>query len=217
MRRFTLAIVILAPLIFLGGGIAAYLQWITVQSYAVISGTIGGLASVAGLTVFLSPKFTAGDFKGVESDLLENVAKASKAVEESEKAIGAKRAEISQLEKERRELELLVRLASLRTFHEERLKATAKEIESKIDHDLDFRRLLIDHQTSKDLVAEMDGQISSSPNADKIEEVLQYIREQRPFEHSGIMPLPSESFRRGSLAFYFMRGVEAYARAIGIR
>jgi hypothetical protein len=93
-------------------------------------------------------------------------------VNEYEKRASINREEISRLETERKEIELLVRQASLKVFMEERLRNIAAEVEKRVASDTTLSDLLNSYQDVLQRVKGIDGEIERSEKADLIREVL---------------------------------------------
>jgi uncharacterized small protein (DUF1192 family) len=79
----------------------------------------------------------------VEAELVQNLADTMKSVKEYEQRVSVNREEINRLEQERREIELIVRQASLKIFMEERLRNLAAEVEKRVNADAMLCDLLV--------------------------------------------------------------------------
>jgi membrane protein implicated in regulation of membrane protease activity len=90
MKSLAIIIAVLAALVFVVGGVLAVVGTLPVQQYAVASGIIGSIASVIGLAALIRPRLTASDLRNVESELIGNVAQATRAIEEYESKMIAK-------------------------------------------------------------------------------------------------------------------------------
>ena len=132
--------VVLLALVFIVGGFAAWRGWMDANTYIVLSGIFGSLASIVGLIALAGQRLTAQDVQGVEAELVQNLADTMKSVKEYEERVSVNREEINRLEQERWEIELIVRQASLKIFMEERLRNLAAEVEKRVNADSDAVR-----------------------------------------------------------------------------
>jgi len=115
----TLRVVIATVALFFAlGGLLAWLGTLDATTYIVITGLVGSVASVIGLVALGAPRLTTSDIRNVEADLLQSVAEQVQSAKEYEEKLASNREELSRLEQERVEIELLVRQASLKLFME---------------------------------------------------------------------------------------------------
>jgi hypothetical protein len=172
-------IFIAASLFFVVGGAAAYAGWLSAQTYIVATGIVGGIASVVSLLALLAKPFTTKDIRTVEAGLLRELSDAVKAANEYEQRISSNKAEIGRLERERKEIEVLVRQTSLKVFLEERLKNIAHEIERKVSADPVLPSLIESYEEALLQVKEIDGLIEKSGKADLIATILENVPHRR--------------------------------------
>ena len=79
---------ICAILFFAGGGIATWHGLLEVNTYALIGGVVGSLASTFGLLLaFASPRLTDSDILSVESKLVQRLAETTASLNEYEDKI----------------------------------------------------------------------------------------------------------------------------------
>lgn len=171
-RLFILAL----SLFFAIGAILVWRGLFEPGTYILITGVIGSVASVIGLVTLSSPRLTTNDLRGVETELFNTVAEQLKAAKESEERLATSKEELSKLERERAEVELLVRQASLKVFMEERLRNVAAEIEKKIAADGSLNRLFDEYNETRMRVGELNGAIAESPRAELINQILVDVR-----------------------------------------
>jgi hypothetical protein len=171
-KALSIFVVFAAILFFIGGGIAVWQGVLGVATYALVGGIVGSIASTIGLLAFASPRLTEKDVLSVESQLVQRLADATTSLNEYETKISENKEELQQLQRDRLEVELLVRQASVKVFLEEKLKRLAEEIEERVISDTTLTDWLIEHEKSIEKVKEIDGQIASSNRADLIREVI---------------------------------------------
>lgn len=172
IRALSIIVVFAAILFFVGGGIAIWQGGLAVTSYALVGGIVGSIASIIGLLAFASPRLTDKDVLSVESQLVQRLADATTSLKDYETKISVNKEELQQLQRDRLEVELLVRQASVKVFLEEKLKRLADEIEERVMSDGTLTDWLIEYEKSVERVKEIDGQIASSSRADLIREVI---------------------------------------------
>jgi hypothetical protein len=164
--------VLLTALFLAVGGFCAWRGWLDTNTYIVLAGLIGSVASVIGLIGLAAPRITAQDVRDVEADLLKDLSDTIRSVRDYEAKASASRMEIDRLAQERAEIVLLVRQASLKAFMEERLRYIALELDKKIDADITLKELLSEYKLSLDRVSEINANIERSERADLIQRVL---------------------------------------------
>ena len=171
-KALSILVVFAAILFFIGGGIAVWQGILGVATYALIGGIVGSIASTIGLLAFASPRLTEKDVLSVESQLVQRLADATTSLNEYEAKISENKEELQQLQRDRLEVELLVRQASVKVFLEEKLKRLADEIEGRVISDATLTDWLVEYEKSIVKVKEIDGQIANSSRADLIREVI---------------------------------------------
>lgn len=171
-KAISIIVVFAAILFFVGGGIAVWQGLLNVTTYALVGGIVGSIASTIGLLAFASPRLTENDVLSVESQLVQRLADATTSLKDYEEKISENKEELQKLQRDRLEVEILVRQASVKVFLEEKLKRLAEEIEERVLTDVTLTEWLIEYEKSKERVAEIDGQIATSERADLIGEVI---------------------------------------------
>ena len=172
MKAISVILVVCAALFFAGGGIATWQGLFDVQTYALVGGILGSLASVIGLLAFASPRLTDDDVLSVESQLVQRLADATTSLNEYESRISENKEELEKLKRDRLEIELLVRQASTKVFLEEKLKRLSSEIEDRVLSDSVLADWLQEYEQSKQSVIKIDGEIAASGRADLISEIV---------------------------------------------
>jgi hypothetical protein len=168
-------IIILIALFFAVGAVFAYRGTLDNNTYIAITGVVGSIASIIGLIALAGSKLTAKDVRNVEAELFQTLADQVKLAQENEEKLAANRQELTRLERERVEIELLVRQASLKVYMEERLRNIAHDVEKRLSSDLSLAELCTNYQETLGRVKQLNGEISKSPRADLIEEIIQSI------------------------------------------
>ncbi|MCP4584123.1 MAG: hypothetical protein GY839_21125 [candidate division Zixibacteria bacterium] len=116
LRKFIRIIFTVSILYFIVGLIIAELSLIPIFTYEVylkFAAMIGGVASVFGLLALALPIISSDDLKTLEISSLKNIASLAEEMQEADKEIDKKSREINKLNVEQKQIELLVRKASL--------------------------------------------------------------------------------------------------------
>jgi hypothetical protein len=183
MRRAIHFIILLVALFFAFGALLAWRGTLETATYILVTGVIGSVASVIGLIALSTPRLTTKDLRGVETELFNTVAEQLKAAKDSEEKLATNKEELSKLQRERSEIELLVRQASLKVFYEERLRNIAAELENRLTRDEMLTRLFDEYNEVLERVQELNATISQSPRADLINAILGDVRKNETEKH----------------------------------
>jgi vacuolar-type H+-ATPase subunit I/STV1 len=170
-------------LFFAFGALLAWRGTLETATYILVTGVIGSVASVIGLIALSTPRLTTKDLRGVETELFNTVAEHLKAAKDSEEKLATNKEELSKLQRERSEIELLVRQASLKVFYEERLRNIAAELENRLTRDEMLTRLFDEYNEVLERVQELNATISQSPRADLINAILGDVRKNETEKH----------------------------------
>jgi hypothetical protein len=167
--------VLLALAVFLAGGAAAWKGYLDISVYALLTGILGSVASVVGLISLASKRLTSSDIREVETDLLADLANTSRQLKEYEEKLAKNVEEVSRIELRRAEIEVLVRKAGAKIFMEEQLRRTVEEIENCVLEYPKLHDMLQSYGRYKDNIAQLDGEIVKSPNAELIISIAEEV------------------------------------------
>lgn len=174
--KFLLVGVVAVSAVFLtAGGVMTYFGIIDINNYALISGSLGSIASIIGLFSFFSPKFTSKDILSVEAELVQRLADATASVKKYEERISENKEELQTLEQSKLEIEMLVRQASIKVFLEQKIKRVSEEIEERIKADKMLSDWIREYQFALNQVEEIDVEICRSHQADLVSEIIENI------------------------------------------
>ncbi|MGE6785434.1 hypothetical protein ACQKGL_23220 [Ensifer adhaerens] len=176
IKGLAILAVLAAMIFFVLGGILVWNGVFSVGNYGLYGGIVGSIASILSLLGFASPRLTSDDIINVENELVQKLADAAKSVKDSEKMIATNKEAIEKLERDRLNVELLVRQASIKVFLEEKLKNLSEEIEQRVLSDKILSDYLIEYSSSKERVRSLDGEIGVSQHAELIEEIIGEVR-----------------------------------------
>lgn len=132
MRRFFTLIILLCIAYFLGGWIGVYFKWISRDIYFTYAGIVGGLASVAGLFALTRPALTQSDVQAIELDTLKSMTETAEQLKKLELARARTEGQLVDLAEKKKEMELLVKKASLALFLKEQYLHCEQQILEEI-------------------------------------------------------------------------------------
>jgi hypothetical protein len=119
MRRISAIVILLCITYFIVGWIAVLLGVFDKYLYFSYAGFVGAIASVVGLLSLTKPAFTKTDLHEIEIDSLKSIAETSEQLKSLERERVKTIEELDDLELQKKEMELLVKKASLVLFLKE--------------------------------------------------------------------------------------------------
>ncbi len=134
MRQALAIVIVLGIAYFFLGWIAVVINLVEIYLYLFIAGIVGSAASVVGLLSFKKSALTRSDIQELEVEKLKSVAQVSDQLKELERQRVATKEELDGLEEKKRQMELLVRKASLALFLREKKDRLEKQITVKLRH-----------------------------------------------------------------------------------
>ena len=191
MKAFWILVVLGAVAFFVGGGIATWQGALDVHTYALIGGIVGSVASSIGLIAFALPRLTDKDMMSLESQLVQRLAETTASLNDYESRLSDNKEELEQLQRDRLEIELLVRQASIKVFLEEKMRRLTEEIEDHVASDKTLVTWLAEYQKTRKSIGEIEGKITESDRAELIREVIGELAPSRRkvFVHIGGQPV----------------------------
>lgn len=131
MRKAILLLLPLCILYFLVGAILMWTNVIEQQTYLAGAGIVGAVASVLGLFSLVRPVLSRTDIENIEAESLQKLGEVSAEIRRLEEARSETATQINDLEAQKREMELLVRKASMSLFLKEQYEHHRKAL---VDH-----------------------------------------------------------------------------------
>lgn len=176
MKKIIITLILLCILYFVGGFIAVKLSWIDNSTYNQFASIAGGLASILGLLSFVMPKLSTNDIKSVELDALKRLTKTAEDIQNREVLLNQTESDIKRLELQKKEMEFLVRKASLSLFMKEQFESKSKRIVELIESNQELKQLLLDSGDLKTKIVELEIEINLSDNAELLREIIKDSR-----------------------------------------
>lgn len=190
MRRIFAGIILFCIAYFLGGWICVYFGWISKDVYFAYAGIVGGLASVAGLFTLTRPALTQSDVQAIELDTLKSMTATAEQLKTLEVARARTEGQLVDLAEKKKEMELLVKKASLALFLKEQYShhegRVLDEIERNIQLRTDLEKAL---ETARKLDA-LNEEIEANPNVRQLKEIIASASRRQPTIDEAIEDMP---------------------------
>ena len=180
MRRLFAVIILFCMVYFIGGWIAVKFGIVTRDDYFAYAGIVGGLASVAGLLALTRPAISQSDFKAVELDTLRSVTETAEQLKalQSERTRTAQ--ELDNLEVKKKEMELLVKKASLALFLKEQYVYHERQVLEEVAKNEHLKKSLQSAVESSAKIAALDEEISVDPNVQQLRQIIDAASRREP-------------------------------------
>lgn len=172
MKTITLITLPLCVLYFIVGIILVWLKIFDHQEYLNGAGIVGAIASVLGLLSFARPALTRDDIKSIETESLAKLGEISSEIKNLETARAATASEINDLEIKKKEMELLVRKASMSLFLREQHKYHEKKILDHIKNEQLILDSLSELKSLNKKIKALDEEIQQDENVDMLLDVV---------------------------------------------
>jgi hypothetical protein len=172
MRRIFAIIILLCIIYFLGGWIAVYFNILKEETYYSFAGIVGGFASVVGLFSFTKPALTKSDLQEIELDSIKSIAKTTEELNKLEKKREKTQVEIGDLTLQKKEMELLVKNASLALFLKEQHNHYEEKILAELKENKELSENLIKIEELNKKINTLNQEIESDPNVDLLKEII---------------------------------------------
>lgn len=190
MRRLFAIIIVLCIVYFLGGWVGVYADWITKDSYFAYAGVVGGLASVAGLFALTRPALTKTDVEAIEIDTLKSMTETAEQLKALESKRAKTREELDDLAVKKKEMELLVKKASLAIFLREQYAHHERQVLDEIAKNSPLRENLEKAMESAQKLDALNEEIESNPNVKQLKEIIASASRRQPTLDEAIEDLP---------------------------
>ena len=180
MRKLYAVIILVCIAYFVGGWIAVKFALVTRDDYFAYAGIVGGFASVAGLLALTRPPITQSDFKDVELETLKSVTATAEQLRDLQSTRARTVQEIDDLEVKKKEMELLVKKASLALFLKEQYSYHERQVLEEIAKNDHLKRSLENATESAAKVAALDEEIEVDPNVRQLREIISAATRRAP-------------------------------------
>lgn len=161
-RKIIFSVITLSLIYFAVGFVAAQFGWISSNTYNSYTTLVGGIATLCGLYAFTLPKLTTQDIKGIQIDSFKELAQTADELIRKENEINLKQTELTRLDQQKKEMEFLVRKASLSLFLQDQIERNEKQIHQ-----------LLSKKENEELVALLDQVFKSKKQLDVLNEEIE--------------------------------------------
>jgi hypothetical protein len=190
MRKLFVAIILLCIAYFLGGWVGISFGWLSKEEYFAYAGIVGGLASVAGLFALTRPTLSKADVQAIELESLKSMTKTAEELQNLEEARARAKGELGNLEIKKKEMELLVKKASLALFLKEQYEHYEKQVLDEVAKNSQLRESLEKAAGASIKLKALDEEISSHPDVAQLREVISSASRREPTLEDIVEALP---------------------------
>jgi hypothetical protein len=172
VRKVIATVVLLCLAYFVLGWVAVFFGAFKEVDYFAYTGLVGGVASVAGLVAFFRPSISKSDIDAVGIEGLKSLTRTAEELKALEEAQSKAKGELGDLEIKKKEMELLVKKASLALFLREQHSYHVQQIEERIASDDKLVENLRKLGEVKTKLHVLNEEINSSPNVELVRQVI---------------------------------------------
>ncbi|MEK4497420.1 hypothetical protein [Bacillus sp. FSL R12-0069] len=175
MKKIILITVIsLCLLYFMGGFIAVKLGFLSSDVYNSYVTLVGGIATICGLFAFTLPKLTTEDLEHVEIESLKKITNLVDDLNTKKFELNMKHTELTQLDAQKKEMELLVRKASLSLFLQDQFERNESRIIQILEQKQNEELLILLKEISKnkDKLDILNEEIQQNEHVDLLNEII---------------------------------------------
>lgn len=190
MRKLFAVIILFCIIYFIGGWLGISFGWLSKEEYFSYAGIVGGLASVAGLFALTRPALSKADVQAIELESLKSMTKTAEELQNLEKARALAKGELGNLEIKKKEMELLVKKASLALFLKEQYEHYERQVLDEVDKNSQLRESLEKAADASTKLKALNEEISSHPNAAQLREVIASASRREPTLEDIIEAIP---------------------------
>lgn len=176
MRKILLTVIILGVLYFILGFIAVQFDWMAASNYNSYATIVGGVATLCGLITFVLPKISSKDIEILEIESLKRVAKIAEELNTKNTELNLKTTEITKLEQQKKELEFLVRKASLSLFLQDQIERNEKRVLEMINANQEILRCIEEIKLNREKLTALEEEIKLSDQVVLLEEIIYRAR-----------------------------------------
>lgn len=181
MRPLIVSAVLLSLIYFVTGIIFVGIGLLPMSTYLNYAAVFGSLASVFGLlSLVTSKKISSDDFENIEMGYLKKITEAADQLNNKKSEIDKRTQALSQTEKaietleiKKREMEFLVKKASLSLFLKDRLERNTARIQEIVSSNHELKGLINEHPSLKNKLSHLDEEIQNDPNVDLLSEIIE--------------------------------------------
>lgn len=180
MRRAFVVLILLCIAYFLCGWVGVSRNWIPKDTYFQYAGVVGGLASVAGLVALTRPAITRSDIQRIELDSLKSIAETEDQLQKAELARARAEGQLVELAAKKKQMELLVKKASLALFLKDQHAYHERQVLEEIGRNSQLRDSLRMVGETEEKLAALDDEIEGAPDVLELRQILASASKRQP-------------------------------------
>jgi hypothetical protein len=172
MRKFFAVVILFCFLYFLGGWICVQLSFLSREDYFAYSGIVGSFATVVGLFALTKPAITKSDFQAIELETFKSLTETAEQLKELQSTQTKTAEEIDKLALKKKEMELLVKKASLALFLKEQHSHYEQLVLDEIAKNLELRNALEKANEVSEKLRMLNEEIEMDSNVIQLKEII---------------------------------------------
>ncbi|MBI3727041.1 MAG: hypothetical protein HY254_01765 [Burkholderiales bacterium] len=172
VRKLYVVLIVLSLIYFAFGWVATKFDLVTREEYFAYVGLVGSLGTVAGLLALTRPTISQSDFKSVEIETLKSVTETVEQLSLLQSASAKTRQELDGLEVKKKEMELLVKKASLALFLKEQYSFYERQVIEEIEKNDRLSKALLNASECASKVLALNEEIEIDPNVNQLKEII---------------------------------------------
>jgi hypothetical protein len=190
MRKLFTIMILLCLGYFVAGGAALYRHLMSKDTYLTYATVVGGLASIAGLVALTRPAITKSDIQAIEIDSLKSLTATEEQLKSLELARARTQGQIVTLEEKRKEMELLVKKASLALFLNDQYLYHERQIAEEVARNADLRTSLEKAKDAAEKLEALNEEININPNVQLLKEIIESASRRQPTFRESLKTMP---------------------------
>jgi hypothetical protein len=190
LRKIYAGIILICLVYFIGGSIAMKFDLVTRDDYFAYAGIVGSLATVAGLLALTRPAITQSDIKSIEIETLKSVAVTAEQLHQLQTTRAQTVQEIDGLAVKKKEMELLVKKASLALFLKEQYSYHERKILDEVSKNETLASALQNALEAADKISALDEEIAVDPNVQQLREIIETASRKEPTFEEALNDMP---------------------------
>jgi len=173
MKFFFGALILICMCYFVGGWFAVAMGLVTRDDYFAYAGIVGSLATVAGLLALTRPAINASDLQAIETKSLKSIAETAEQLQVLQDRRSKAAEEIDNLQLKKKEMELLVKKASLALFLREQKTYFEKQVLDELSRNAHLQQSVAGVVEASQKLQALNEEIDSDPHVDELKGIIE--------------------------------------------
>jgi len=180
VRKFCNILVLLSVAYFIIGGILVYLEKLLLTYYLNGMAIVGFIMTVVCIYALTKPVITQSDLEQLETSSLMSITKTVGELKELQTNKNSTQVEIIDLERRRKEMELLIKKASMALFFREQINYNERRIISEVNKNEIIRTSLLELEEVTAKLKALDEEIALDPEVEFLRSILTEASKRTP-------------------------------------